>query len=170
MQNKIDIKSLILGSVLTAAIMLSIAAAPSTNRVPAPASPTTAENQLERVSGIGGVFFKAGDPKKMAAWYRDNLGIQSRGGHADFVWLEKDHPDRTGHTAWALFPTNTTYFGSSTSQTMINYRVPNLDRMIAQLRRAEIAVEKVQDYDYGRFAWITDPEGNRIELWEPKSK
>jgi catechol 2,3-dioxygenase-like lactoylglutathione lyase family enzyme len=132
--------------------------------------PATGENQMERVNGIGGVFFKARDPKKMAAWYRDNLGIQSKGGYADFVWREKDSPDRIGHTAWALFPTNTSYLGSSAAPMMINYRVANLERMLAQLRRAGGAVEKVQDQDYGRFAWITDPEGNRIELWEPKSK
>jgi catechol 2,3-dioxygenase-like lactoylglutathione lyase family enzyme len=132
--------------------------------------PTTGENQMERVTGIGGVFFKAREPKKMAAWYRDHLGIQSQGGYADFVWREKDNPERTGHTAWALFPTNTSYFGSSAAPMMINYRVANLERMLAQLRRAGVAVEKVQEQDYGRFAWITDPEGNRIELWEPKGK
>ena len=169
MQKKIDIKSMILGSALAAAVMLSVAAT-TTKREPAHSAPTTGENQTERVTGIGGVFFKARDPKKMAAWYRDHLGIQSQGGYADFVWRDKDHPDRMGHTAWALFPTNTSYFGSSTAPMMINYRVANLERLLAQLRREGVAVEKVEDQDYGRFAWITDPEGNRIELWEPKGK
>jgi catechol 2,3-dioxygenase-like lactoylglutathione lyase family enzyme len=169
MPQKIDIKSMFLGSALAAAVMLSVAAA-TTNREPVRSIPTTGENQMERVNGIGGVFFKTGDPKKMAAWYRDHLGIQSKGGYADFVWREKDNPDRIGHTTWALFPTNTSYFGSSAAPMMINYRVANVERMLAQLRRAGIAVEKVQDAEYGRFAWITDPEGNRIELWEPKSK
>ena len=125
---------------------------------------------MERVTGIGGVFFKARDPKKMAAWYQQHLGIQSKGGYADFVWRDMDNPKEKGHTAWALFPTNTAYFGSSAASFMINYRVANLDGMLTQLRRDGIAVDKVEDYDYGRFAWITDPEGNRIELWEPKSK
>ena len=125
---------------------------------------------MERVTGIGGVFFKAREPKKMAAWYRDHLGIQSKGGYADFAWREKDNPKRMGRTVWALFPTNTSYFGSSTAPMMINYRVANLERLLAQLRRDGVAVEKVEDTDYGRFAWITDPEGNRIELWEPKGK
>lgn len=169
MQRKIDIKSMGLGSALATAVLLSVAAA-TTNREPDRSATTTSENQMERVNGIGGVFFKARDPKKMAAWYRDHLGIQSKGGYADFVWREKDNPDRTGHTAWALFPTNTSYFGSSAAPVMINYRVANLERMLAQLRAAGVAVEKVQDEDYGRFAWITDPEGNRIELWEPKGK
>ena len=169
MPQKIDIKSMIQGSTLAAAAMLSVAAA-TTNREPDRSIPTTGENQMERVNGIGGVFFKARDPKKLAAWYRDHLGIQSKGGYADFAWREKDNPDRVGRTVWALFPTNTSYFGSSAAPMMINYRVANLERMLAQLRGAGVAVEKVQDTNYGRFAWITDPEGNRIELWEPKSK
>src|SRR5262245_21667357 len=114
MQKKIDIKSMILGLALAAAVMLSVAAA-TTNREPDRAMPTTGENQMERVNGIGGVFFKARDPKKMAAWYRDQLGIQSKGGYADFAWRDKDNPDRMGRTIWALFPTNTTYFGQSSA-------------------------------------------------------
>ena len=169
MQKKIDIKSMSLGSALAAAVMLCVAAA-TTNREPDRSAPTTGENQMERVTGIGGVFFKARDPKKMAAWYRDHPAIQSKGGYTDFLWRDKDNPDTIGHTAWALFPTNTSYFGSSAAPMMINYRVANLERMLGQLRRAGLAVEKVQEQDYGRFTWITDPGGNRIELWEPKAK
>ena len=123
---------------------------------------------MGQVTGIGGVFFKVKDPKAMAAWYRKNLGIKSKGGYADFIWREKDHPEEMGHTAWAMFPTNTTYFGQSTSPLMINYRVSNLDGMLEQFRKSGVKIEKVQDADYGRFAWIMDPEGNRLELWEPK--
>ena len=123
---------------------------------------------MEQVTGIGGVFFKVRDPKRMAAWYRENLGILSNDGCADFVWRDKDHPDQTGRTVWAIFPEDATQFGSTSSRLMINYRVANLDRMLEQLRHSGVTVEKVEDYDYGRFAWITDPEGNRIELWEPK--
>ena len=126
--------------------------------------------EMESVTGIGGVFMKARDPKAMAAWYRDHLGIQVKNGYAAFDWREKENPDRMGHTTWTLFPTNTTYFGSSTSPYMVNYRVANLDRMIEQLKSGGVAVEKVKDYDYGRFTWLTDPEGTRIELWEPKGK
>ena len=106
----------------------------------------------------------------MVAWYRTNLGIQSKGGYADFTWRDKDHPEEIGHTAWRIFPTNTTYFGESSSSLMINYRVANLDRMLEQLRRSGVKIEKVENYDYGRWAWIMDPEGNRIELWEPRKK
>lgn len=169
MQKKIDIRSMLLGSALAVAVMLSVAAA-TKNQEAAPSTPTTGEQQIEKVNGIGGIFFKARDPKKMRAWYRDHLGIDSKAGYADFPWREKDNPDRLGRTVWTLFPTNTTYFGSSTSPMMINYRVANLDRMIAQLRGAGVAVEKTVDYNYGRFTWVTDPEGNRIELWEPKGK
>ena len=169
MQKKIDIKSMLLGSAVATAVVLSVAAA-TTNREADPSTLAAGENQIERVTGIGGVFFKARDPRKMAAWYRDHLGIQSNGGFAIFNWREKDNPERMGLTTWALFPTNTTYLGAATATMMINYRVANLERLLAQLRRDGVAVEKVEDLDYGRFAWITDPEGNRIELWEPKGK
>jgi predicted enzyme related to lactoylglutathione lyase len=75
-----------------------------------------------------------------------------------------------GLTAWAIFPTDTTHFSQSSSPLMINYRVANLDRMLEQLRKSGVKIEKVEDSDYGRFAWMMDPEGNRIELWEPKGK
>ena len=106
----------------------------------------------------------------MVAWYRTNLGIQSKGGYTDFAWRDKDRPEEMGHTAWRIFPTNTTYFGQSSSSLMINYRVANLDRMLEQLRSGGVKIEKVESYDYGRWAWIMDPDGNRIELWEPKKK
>ena len=137
-----------------------------------PADPTTpaTTNGTASVTGIGGVFFKASDRKAMAAWYRKNLGIQSQGGFADFTYRDLDHPGELSHTAWALFPTNTTYFGGSPATFMINYRVANLDRLLDQLRQNDVKIEKVEDTDYGRFAWIMDPEGNRIELWQPKAK
>ena len=125
---------------------------------------------MEKVTGIGGVFFKVGDVGKMAAWYQEHLGIHTQDGCADFPWREKERPDEIGRTVWAMFPTDSTHFGESSSRLMINYRVANLDRMLEQLRTGGIKVEKVEDHDYGRFAWIMDPEGNRIELWEPREK
>jgi len=125
---------------------------------------------MEQVTGIGGVFFKVKDPKAMAAWYQKTLGIRSKGGFTDFTWRDKDHPEEMGRTVWAMFPTNTKYFGPSSSSLMINYRVANLERMLEQLRRSDVKIVKVQDSNFGRFAWIEDPEGNRIELWEPKGK
>jgi Glyoxalase-like domain len=132
--------------------------------------PPQVEPPAEQVTGIGGIFLKSEDPKKLAAWYRDNLGLPVKGSMALFPWRENDKPEKTGRTAWRLFPTNTTYFGSSRSPVMINYRVTNLDRMVEQLRRNGIMIEKTEDSDFGRFSWVTDPEGNRMELWEPKGK
>jgi predicted enzyme related to lactoylglutathione lyase len=126
---------------------------------------------MEKVIGIGGVFFRARDPERMAKWYREHLGICSEDGHADFPWRDPSRPDdKDGRTVWSLFPHDTDYFGSSKPAFMINYRVSNLEKMLEQLRLGGVAVEKVEDYDYGRFAWITDPEGNRIELWESKAQ
>jgi predicted enzyme related to lactoylglutathione lyase len=116
---------------------------------------------MEKVTGIGGIFFKVRDPERMAAWYREHLGIGAEDGSADFAACR---------TVWSLFPADTDYFGPARPAFMINYRVASLERMLAQLREHGIAVEKVEDYDYGRFAWITDPEGNRIELWEQKGQ
>ena len=119
---------------------------------------------MEQVTGIGGIFFKARDPARMSAWYREHLGIQTADGHADFAWREKDRPEQVGRTVWSIFPADTDYFASPV---MLNYRVVNLERMLEQLRQAGVTVEKIEEYEYGRFAWITDPEGNRVELWEP---
>jgi predicted enzyme related to lactoylglutathione lyase len=104
----------------------------------------------------------------MAAWYREHLGIEARDGCADFTWRDKDHPDRVGRTVWAIFPTDSTHLGSAPTASMINYRVADLEKMLEQLRRAGVPIEKVEDHEYGRFAWLTDPEGHRIELWEPR--
>ena len=127
-------------------------------------------DQPEKVSGIGGIFFRVRDPERMAAWYQKHLGIRTEDGHADFLWREHERPGEVGRTVWSLFPADTDYFGPSRPAFMINYRVARLDRLLEQLRRSGVTVEKVEEYDYGRFAWITDPEGNRIELWEPKRK
>ena len=178
MKRKIEVSSLLLGAFTGAVAVLCVAAATTKTNAGAAlqqrkSGDTTAkekEVQMEQVTGIGGVFFKVKDPKGMTEWYRTNLGIPSKGGYADFTWRDKDHPEETGHTAWRIFPTNTTYFGQSSSSLMINYRVSNLDRMLEQLRKNDVKIEKVEDYDYGRWAWIMDPEGNRIELWEPKRK
>ena len=123
---------------------------------------------MEKVTGIGGIFFKARQPDRLAAWYREHLGIQAEDGHADFQWREKDRQDQLGRTVWSIFPANTDYFGASSGTFMINYRVSNLRAMVEQLRSSGIAVEKIEEHEYGTFAWLTDPEGNRIELWEPK--
>jgi predicted enzyme related to lactoylglutathione lyase len=137
----------------------------------------TTSPAASRVTGIGGVFFKARDPQKLAAWYRENLGIDqpadTNGGGAPpnhgFEWREKDHSEKIGITDWAVFPARTKYFGTGPQPFMIDYRVDNLDGVLAQLRAAGATVEpKIETGPNGRFAWAADPEGNRFELWEPK--
>ena len=134
--------------------------------------PTSPALPAERVTGIGGVFFKAKDPKALSAWYREKLGVPVIAGAAYslFEWRERDDPKRAGTTVWSLFPSGTTYFAPSQASFMVNYRVANLDRMLAQLRALGVSVDQKVGEDFnGRFAWVTDPEGNRIELWEPKA-
>jgi len=127
---------------------------------------------MEKVSGIGGIFFKASDPKSLREWYRDTLGVPVDDyGGASFEWREKDQPDTIGMTIWSTFPSTSTYFDPTRAPFMVNYRVENLDAMLAQLREAGVTVdEKVDDSEYGRFGWATDPEGNRFELWQPPKK
>jgi predicted enzyme related to lactoylglutathione lyase len=125
---------------------------------------------MKRVTGIGGIFFKAQDPEKMYQWYEKHLGIQREPGSpaASLHWRDADDPQRPGMTVWALFEKETKYFDPSRAPFMINYRVDDLDALLEALRAEGVEIDpKREDYDYGRFAWIMDPEGNRIELWEP---
>ncbi|MFO0745862.1 MAG: VOC family protein [Myxococcota bacterium] len=123
---------------------------------------------MERVQGIGGIFFKAKDPKALATWYADNLGIEIEGwGGAQFRWADLD-PERRATTVWSPFAETTGYFAPSEKPFMLNFRVASLDRMLDQLRANGVTVdEKVQRSEYGHFGWCMDPEGNRVELWEP---
>jgi len=125
----------------------------------------------KRVTGVGGIFFKAKDAKKLMAWYQKHLGIkpeQEGSTTAMFQWREEDHAEHFGQTVWAIFPNDTKYFDPSSSQFMINFRVSNLSETLDQLRKEGVRVDDdVVEYDFGKFGWIMDPEGNRIELWEP---
>lgn len=123
---------------------------------------------MKRVTGIGGVFFKAKDPKALGDWYRTHLGVNvAEWGGAVFRWAE-DNPNGTGTTAWSLFKSDTSHFAPSTSSFMVNYRVEDLDALVAQLRDEGCnVVGKVEESEYGKFAWVMDPEGNKVELWQP---
>jgi predicted enzyme related to lactoylglutathione lyase len=119
------------------------------------------------ITGVGGVFFKAKDPKALTAWYRDVLGMPLE------VWggakLRYDAPQHPPALIWSAFPATTGYFAPSTSGYMINYAVDDMDAFLARLNAKGVAILKRTDDDpNGRFAWILDPEGNKIELWEPK--
>jgi predicted enzyme related to lactoylglutathione lyase len=118
---------------------------------------------MAKVTGVGGVFFKAKDPKALAAWYAEKLGVPNSGGYMAF-----DGPDSMGMTVFSTFADNTTYFGDGPQQFMLNFRVDDMDALLKQLTDAGVRIDpKRQDESYGRFAWIWDPEGNRIELWQP---
>jgi predicted enzyme related to lactoylglutathione lyase len=130
---------------------------------------------MKRVTGVGGIFFKSENPKQLYEWYEKHLGIQreSHGQCATFHWREPQagggaEPGSEGLTTWAIFPQTTKYFGASKAGFMLNYRVDNLDALLEDLKASGIEIDPHrEDADYGRFAWITDPDGNRIELWEP---
>ena len=142
---------------------------------------------MKRVTGIGGIFFKSEDPARLYAWYEKHLGIKVApdGSAAIFPWsapLEntEDSPggnlsanaaaNSAGMTVWSIFSRSTKYFDPSSSPFMINYCVENLDGLLEELKKEGVAIDpRREDYDYGRFAWIMDPDGNRIELWEPRS-
>lgn len=122
---------------------------------------------MERVTGIGGIFLKARDPKRLAAWYREHLGVPIDEGQTYGTFTAGESPSAE-QTVWSTFPLDTPYFAPSEAAFMVNYRVSNLDKMLAQLRAAGAVVdERVETYDYGKFGWASDPEGNRFELWEP---
>jgi predicted enzyme related to lactoylglutathione lyase len=118
---------------------------------------------MERVLGIGGVFFRAADNRALAEWYREHLGIEPAPDFVGAVFSAHDGDE----TVWAPFENETTYFGDTGQQLMVNYRVRDLDAMVDQLRSADVGVERIEETPNGRFAWANDPEGNRFELWEP---
>ncbi len=125
---------------------------------------------MRRVTGIGGIFFKSEKPEELYAWYERHLGIQRTpdGAGAAFEWREAQNTQKKGMTVWGIFPRGTNHFDPSRAPFMINYRVEDLDALLEALRKEAVEIDPHrEDHDYGRFAWIMDPEGNRIELWEP---
>ncbi|WP_442587201.1 VOC family protein [Pedobacter sp. AW31-3R] len=126
---------------------------------------------MKKVTGIGGVFFKCDHPKEMNEWYTKNLGLPTTAYGATFEWREHDHPAKKGSTAWCTFPKDTKYFNPSSKPFMINYRVENIVLLAEELKKENVTiVDEITDDDYGKFLHILDPEGNIIELWEPKEE
>lgn len=121
-----------------------------------------------RVTGIGGVFFKCDDADKQKSWYAEKLGIPMESWGSAFRWRQFENPEKTGSTAWSAFKKETKYLDPSDSSFMINYRVDDLEAMLERLKSEGVTVVgDIESYDYGKFGWIMDPEGNKIELWEP---
>ena len=126
---------------------------------------------MARVTGIGGIFFKARDPQALREWYRKHLGVDvQEWGGAVFRWHDEKAPQPGGATAWNIFPATSDYFDPSKAPFMVNYRVADLAALLAALRAEGCAVdEKTDTSEFGKFGWVMDPEGNRVELWEPPS-
>jgi catechol 2,3-dioxygenase-like lactoylglutathione lyase family enzyme len=124
---------------------------------------------MKRVTGIGGIFFKSTDPKALGEWYRRHLGIDvGEWGGAAFHWKSPDNPEGGGTTIWSPFAADTRYFEPGSASFMINYRVENLHALLAVLRAEGVQVDdKVEESEYGKFGWVVDPEGNKLELWQP---
>jgi predicted enzyme related to lactoylglutathione lyase len=119
---------------------------------------------MAKAVGIGGIFLRAHDPQALAAWYATHLGIPAQDGGS----LAFDGPEAAGMTVFAHFPSDTKYFGDGPQQSMVNFRVDDLDQLLDQLAAAGVRIDPHRDdYAYGRFAWIWDPEDNRVELWQP---
>lgn len=124
---------------------------------------------MKKVTGLGGVFFKCDDPKGMNEWYAKNLGLATSEYGTTFDWRHEDDPSKKGSTVWSTFPKDTKYFNPSAKPFMINYRVENLVELVVELKKENVTiVDELVEYEYGKFIHVLDPEGNIIELWEPK--
>jgi predicted enzyme related to lactoylglutathione lyase len=124
-------------------------------------------SEPKRVTGIGGIFFKSQDPAGVRDWYSKHLGLTNDPYGTTFDWREADAPEKKGSTVWCAFPADTKYFQPSGKEFMINFRVENLVWLLAELKKEGIEqIGEMQDSEYGKFAHIVDPEGNKIELWE----
>jgi catechol 2,3-dioxygenase-like lactoylglutathione lyase family enzyme len=126
---------------------------------------------MAKILGIGGIFFRGKDHAGLKAWYQANLGIDGiTAGCATFPWRSIDEPAREEMTVWSIFKQDSTYFGPANPSFMINYIVDDLVEMLDELRAKGLVVEQGEESEYGHFGWVTDPEGNKIELWQPPSK
>ena len=124
---------------------------------------------MKRVTGIGGIFFKAKDPAALRAWYEKHLGIDVQvWGGAAFTWTDEAGNPTRGTTVWSIGDATTDYYAPSTASFIINYRVADLAALLGALREEGCEViDKTEDSEYGKFGWVMDPEGNKVELWQP---
>jgi predicted enzyme related to lactoylglutathione lyase len=121
-----------------------------------------------RVTGIGGIFFKSKNPAEQRDWYKNNLGLKTDDYGSLFEFRDADNPEKKGQLQWSPFDEKTTYFEPSEREFMINYRVENMVELVDQLKAAGVTIcDSIEEFEYGKFIHIMDPEGNKIELWEP---
>lgn len=124
--------------------------------------------ELKRVTGIGGIFFKCKDPKKLREWYETHLGLNTNEYGAVFEWFQGADSTKKGFTQWSPFIETTKYFGAADQKFMINYRVSDLEALLEQLKKEGVTIaDTIETADYGKFVHIIDLEGNKVELWEP---
>ncbi len=131
--------------------------------------PLSSETDMNRVTGIGGIFFKAKDPKALQDWYRRHLGIDVQDwGGAAFTWTDADGQPAGGTTIWSIGSADGASFAPGTAPVLVNYRVADLHALLQLLRDEGCNVlDKLDESDFGKFGWVIDPEGNKVELWEP---
>ena len=126
---------------------------------------------MKRLTGIGGIFFKCKDPKKLNEWYKTHLGLDTNEYGNTFEWREDSDPAKKGQTQWSPFSETTKYFEPSTKEFMINYRVADIAGLVEELKKEGVTiVDTIENSDYGKFVHILDAEGNKVELWEPKDE
>lgn len=125
------------------------------------------QQEFRKVTGLGGIFFKCKDPKQLRQWYKTNLGLKVNPYGSVFEWRQADGSGK-GFTQWSPFNEKTKYFDPSTKDFMINYRVADLSRLVAALKKNGVTVvDSIESFDYGKFVHVLDLEGNKLELWEP---
>ena len=130
--------------------------------------PMIMKDTTPRITGIGGIFFRSKNPEETTKWYRKNLGLVTDDYGAAFEFRNADNPDEINYLRWSPFEEKTDYFKPSKKEFMINYRVQNIEGMVKKLKENGITVvDEIATYEYGKFVHIMDPEGNKIELWEP---
>lgn len=128
----------------------------------------TMSDTTPKVTGIGGIFFRTSDPEKIKEWYGKNLGLAIDPWGSAFEFRNANRPDEINYLRWSPFSDTTDYFQPSSKEFMINYRVQNIEGLVRKLRDEGVTiVDEIEEYDYGKFVHILDPEGNKIELWEP---
>lgn len=123
---------------------------------------------MKKVTGIGGIFFKSNDPEKLNDWYSRNLGLVTNEYGSLFEFRQSDHPEKKGYLQWSPFKNDTKYFEPSDKPFMINFRVENIELLVEELKKEGVVIcDAIGTYEYGKFVHIMDPEGNKLELWEP---
>ena len=128
-------------------------------------------DEQPKVTGVGGIFFKCKNPDKTKKWYNDNLGLATTQYGSSFEFRNTHRPDEINYLQWSPFEENTDYFDPSEKSFMINYRVQHIEELVKNLKAAGVQIlDEIVSYDYGKFVHILDPEGNKIELWEPIDK